>query len=149
MQVYKRDLLLAGLIAISAISLPAFGQKHDREAQQGAQKSDEYRSAGEKKYMANCSGCHVLGQNIINPDKPIVASAKLVSRRMFKEFLGQEHGLMPKFEAISGNEEDLKDLYTFVKTLKHQSWEYDSKSSHPHESPMKEPEPRQNPEATP
>jgi mono/diheme cytochrome c family protein len=139
MRCAKKELISIAAIVIGvAATLPVFGQKDDKE--------QKPQSPGEKVYMANCEACHLLGQNMIKPEKPIIASTKLISRNAFKEFLTEKHTIMPRFEAIANNEKDLKDLYAFVKKLKHQSWEYDQKEFRPAESPMKEPQPPQQAE---
>ncbi|MBX9571015.1 MAG: c-type cytochrome [Candidatus Obscuribacterales bacterium] len=96
------------------------------------------KSNGERLYMANCEACHMLGSNVIQPEKELVKSDKLATRKIFKEFLSEKHGVMPPFQDIANDTAGLKDLYTFVRKLKMTSWEYEPKN----EPPAGEVEPR-------
>ncbi len=74
-------------------------------------------SKGEKIFKANCSGCHLNGQNLIKANKPVIGSAKLQSKIGFKEFLESPPRPMPKFENITSMEIQFNSLYNYVNTL--------------------------------
>lgn len=78
---------------------------------------DEASLKGEKLFKANCSGCHLNGQNLIKADKPIVGSTKLQSKQMFKKFLESPPKPMPKFENITSMNSQFNSLYNYVITL--------------------------------
>ena len=80
-------------------------------------KQGDSPSQGEKLFKANCAGCHINGQNLIKPDKPIIGSAKIKSKVIFKEFLKAPPKPMPSFENITGKEEKLDALYKYVISL--------------------------------
>ena len=79
--------------------------------------NDEASSKGEKIFKANCAGCHLNGQNLIKADKPIVGSAKLGSKQVFKKFLESPPKPMPKFENITSMDAHFNSLYNYVITL--------------------------------
>ena len=79
--------------------------------------SNEVYSKGEKIFKANCSGCHINGQNLIRPDKPIIGSVKLQSKAVFKKFLESPPKPMPKFENITSMDNQFDSLYNYVITL--------------------------------
>ena len=72
---------------------------------------------GEKLFKANCSGCHLNGQNLIKPDKPVVGSAKLKSKQFFSTFLESPPPPMPNFKNIAAENEQLSALYNYVSSL--------------------------------
>jgi len=117
------------------------------QAMKTAQSAPKHaQDPGERIYMNNCESCHMLGKNMINPEKEIVSSPKLTSKEIFKDFLLQRNGVMPAFPEIANNDRDLKELYAFVKRLKRQRWEYEQKEP----SPPAEPErPKQPPVVPP
>lgn len=102
-------------------------------------------SRGEEIYQANCQSCHRMGRNPLKPEKHLAESSKLVSEGVFAEYLSEKHGLMPKFNKISDNENELRELFAFSKTLKDQSWEYPLKGPGPQDLPMRESKPKNNP----
>ena len=74
--------------------------------------------SGEKLFKANCAGCHINGQNLIKPDKPIVGSAKLKSKQSFKAFIESPPPPMPNFRNITEKPKQFEALYSYVITLK-------------------------------
>ena len=78
---------------------------------------NEGANKGEKLFKANCSGCHLNGQNLIKADKPVIASAKLQSKQVFKKFLESPPPPMPKFENITSMDAQFNSLYNYVITL--------------------------------
>jgi len=72
---------------------------------------------GERLFKANCTGCHLNGQNLIKADKPIIASVKLQSKQVFKKFLESPPPPMPKFENITSMDGQFNALYSYVTTL--------------------------------
>ena len=72
---------------------------------------------GEKIFKSNCSGCHLNGENLIRPNKPIIGSAKLKSKVLFKDFLHNPPKPMPSFENITEKEDKLDALYKYVISL--------------------------------
>lgn len=99
------------------------------------------KDRGESLYMSNCEACHMSGSNVINPEKELVRSDKLTSRKIFKEYISQKHGYMPAFSDIANDTADLKDLYTFVRKLKMTSWDYPATEPTPGRVEPKQPEP--------
>ena len=75
-------------------------------------------SKGEKLFKANCSGCHLNGQNLIKPGKPIIGSLKLKSKDSFKTFIESPPPPMPNFKNITSNPNQLDALYNYVISLK-------------------------------
>lgn len=73
--------------------------------------------SGEELFKANCSGCHLNGQNLIKPNKPIIGSLKLKSKDTFKSFIENPPPPMPKFKNIVSNEAKLNTIYNHVLTL--------------------------------
>ena len=72
---------------------------------------------GEKLFKANCSGCHLNGQNLIKADKPIIGSSKLQSKSVLKKFLESPPPPMPKFENITSMDGQFNSLYNYLITL--------------------------------
>ena len=72
---------------------------------------------GEKLFKANCAGCHINGQNLIKPDKPIIASPKLDSKKSFRIFLESPPPPMPNFKNITTMSSELDALYSYVTSL--------------------------------
>ena len=72
---------------------------------------------GEKLYTINCSGCHLNGNNLIKPDKPIIGSKKLNSLETFNAFLSAPPPPMPNFKNITEKPDQLKALYQHVISL--------------------------------
>ena len=81
------------------------------------QEANDLVPQGEKLFKANCAGCHINGQNLIKPDKPVIGSAKTKSKAIFREFLKAPPKPMPSFENITGKEEKLDELYRYVISL--------------------------------
>ncbi|MCC7528203.1 MAG: c-type cytochrome [Candidatus Melainabacteria bacterium] len=73
---------------------------------------------GMKIFTANCAACHAGGKNIMDPKKPIIGSKSIASIESFKAFLSKQNGKMPAYPKIVANEEALKALHAYVKTLK-------------------------------
>ena len=72
---------------------------------------------GEKLFKANCAGCHLNGQNLIKPNKPIIGSQKLKSKETFKEFISSPPPPMPNFKNIVEKQAQLDSLYSYVVSL--------------------------------
>ena len=79
--------------------------------------SDNDLQGGGKIFKANCSGCHLNGQNLIKPNKPIIGSLKLKSKESFKEFLSSPPPPMPNFKNIVGMQGQFDSLYSYVVSL--------------------------------
>lgn len=75
-------------------------------------------SSGEKIFQDTCAGCHMGGQNVIDPKKPIIGSKLLANPKSFKAFLSKAHNPMPSFAKIANNEAELSALLAYCKTLK-------------------------------
>jgi hypothetical protein len=54
----------------------------------------------------------------MNPKKPVIGSAKLASKQIFKGYLLKPSGAMQPAPAIAGNDTDLTALYDYCKSLK-------------------------------
>ena len=72
---------------------------------------------GEKIFKANCSGCHLNGQNLIKAEKPIIGSLKLKSKQAFIAHLQNPPPPMPNFKNIASESSQLDALYSYVVTL--------------------------------
>ena len=79
--------------------------------------SQEEGSRGEKLFKVNCSGCHLKGQNLIKPNKPVAGSLKLKTKESFKSFIESPPPPMPSFKNITGKSEQLDALYVYVTSL--------------------------------
>lgn len=124
--------IIAGLVAFGLLVLPGRTAKESTSGKV---------SNGERLYMSNCEACHMLGTNVIKPDKELVKSEKLVSKLAFKQYISKKHGVMPPFSAIADDDKSLKDLYQYVRKLKQQSWSYEMSEPQNPEVEMKEPKP--------
>ncbi|MBI3590571.1 MAG: hypothetical protein HY094_04225 [Candidatus Melainabacteria bacterium] len=71
----------------------------------------------EKLFKSNCSGCHLSGQNLIKPDKPLIGSQKLKSKESFSAFISAPPPPMPNFKNIVENPSHLDALYKYVTSL--------------------------------
>ncbi len=69
---------------------------------------------GEKIFKANCSGCHLNGQNLIKADKPIIGSLKLKSKGVLKKFLESPPQPMPKYDNITSMDAQFDSLYEYL-----------------------------------
>lgn len=128
--------IIVGFAATGLIMAPGFSANRMSKSQKN----------GEKLYMANCEACHMLGTNVIKPDKQLHSSEQLATRAMFKAYISKKHGVMPPFKQLADDEKSLKELYSFVRTLKGQDWEVtkgdDAEEHHTRDLPMKD---RQDP----
>ena len=79
---------------------------------------DAEPSKGQKLFKANCSGCHLNGQNLIKKDKPIIGSSKIKTEEIFKAWLENPNPPMPNFKNIALKQEELSALYDYVVSLK-------------------------------
>lgn len=77
----------------------------------------ESLNKGERIFKANCSGCHLNGQNLIKADKPVVGSLKLKSKDVFKKFLESPPQPMPKYDNITSMDAQFDSLYDYLVTL--------------------------------
>ncbi len=118
--------ILCGVMAILVSSMPS-GQSKNRSSK-----------VGKYLYAQNCQQCHREGRNFLKPEKELVESSKLVSKSSFKHYLSDKHGLMPVFKELASNEQELDELYRYVKTLKNQDWEYTEPEGPRNNLPMKD-----------
>lgn len=81
------------------------------------QKKTNTISRGEKLFKSNCTGCHLNGQNLINPSKPIIGSPKLKTKKAFKAWLENPVSPMPSFKNITSKPKQLNALYAYVISL--------------------------------
>ncbi len=90
------------LLAGSSSNLPAAAEKPaDIEA-------------GEAIYMKKCEVCHLIGRNLLNPEKEIQNSKLLDDPKKLKEFLSRKNGTMPAFLKLANDDERLKELNKFL-----------------------------------
>ena len=73
---------------------------------------------GKKIYMKNCEVCHLIGRNLVNPEKEIQNSKLIGEPKKLKEFLSHKNGKMPAFTEISKNDEEIKHLREFLEYAK-------------------------------
>jgi len=75
---------------------------------------------GEKLFVANCSGCHPGGGNIIDHTYPIIGSSKLLNLESFTDFNRTPlmpdgtKGAMPAFDPDKLSNGDLMLIYQYV-----------------------------------
>lgn len=74
--------------------------------------------AGKKIYMSKCEVCHLIGRNVINPEKEIQNSKLVEDQKKLKEFLSQKHGAMPPFIGLSKNDQKIIQLQEFLQYAK-------------------------------
>jgi mono/diheme cytochrome c family protein len=76
--------------------------------------------AGQKIFVANCSGCHPHGGNILRPNLPLKGSPRLTNFETFSAFIRTpkmpdgSRGPMPAFPPMKIPEEDAKALYGYI-----------------------------------
>ncbi len=70
--------------------------------------------AGKRIYMSNCEVCHLIGRNLLNPNKEIQNSKLLDDPKKLKEFLSKKNSTMPPFMELSRDDKQLKDLNQFL-----------------------------------
>lgn len=88
----------------------------------------EEMQAGKALYMKKCEVCHLIGRNLINPEKEILNSKVFETEAKFKEFLSVKHGAMPAFAKIANDPKQVKSLIEYLhhakanpsEVLKHQ-----------------------------
>lgn len=73
--------------------------------------------SGKLLFKSNCSGCHLNGKNLIKPEKPIIGSSKIKSKKIFGDFISSPVPPMPNFKNIAVNPHQLDALYTYVTSL--------------------------------
>ncbi len=69
---------------------------------------------GKNIYMKNCEVCHLIGRNLVNPEKEIQNSKLLDDPKKLKEFLSHKNGSMPAFVHLAKDDKKLKDLNQFL-----------------------------------
>ncbi len=74
---------------------------------------------GRKIYMSNCEVCHLIGRNLLKPEKEIQNSKIMDNSQEVKEFLSHKNGTMPPFVEISKNDAEIKHLCEFLQYAKH------------------------------
>lgn len=76
---------------------------------------------GEKLYAANCGACHPNGGNAISPDLPVLNSPQMKDSNTFINFNRSpvkpdgSRGLMPAFAKDKLSDDDLRQIYQYVK----------------------------------
>lgn len=85
------------------------------KAEEAATIENEELEAGRKLYMKKCEVCHLIGRNLINPEKEILNSKLIDDPDKLKEFLSHKNGVMPAFAKISRDDKLLGKLNTFLK----------------------------------
>lgn len=99
---------LAGLflvIQMFFIALQATAQKT---------KQEEDFEAGKKIYMSNCEVCHLVGRNLVNPNKEIQNSPIIDDSKKLQKLLSHKNGVMPAFPSIAKNEKHIAQLRAFL-----------------------------------
>lgn len=69
---------------------------------------------GENLFIMHCSGCHVEGGNVMNPEKPVKGSSKLASFQSFQGFIQNPGPAMPAFSEASIPAADAQKLYDYI-----------------------------------
>jgi mono/diheme cytochrome c family protein len=80
-------------------------------------KDDYQKPDGKEIFQQNCAACHEAGDNNVNPNRPVVGSAKLQSLEQFKKYLNAPKGHMPYYPNIVNDRNALKALYSYCKSL--------------------------------
>ena len=76
--------------------------------------------AGEKVFVANCSGCHPHGGNVLKPSLPLKGAPELKDFEAFSAFIRNpkmpdgSRGMMPAFFPSKISEIDAKALFEYV-----------------------------------
>jgi mono/diheme cytochrome c family protein len=74
--------------------------------------------SGESVYKTHCASCHGAGGNLVSDKHPIAGSKELSTLAQFKQYLNSPPGHMPHYAALVANDESLKALYEYVKSIK-------------------------------
>ena len=77
-------------------------------------KQEEDFEAGQKIYMNNCEVCHLIGRNLVNPNKEIQNSAIIDDPKKLQKLLSHKNGVMPAFPSIARNEKHIAQLRLFL-----------------------------------
>ena len=117
MQMLKQfPLVIRYLILIFIISI-GFNLAYNLGSGAEVKDKDAPASKGMKLFKSNCSGCHLNGKNLIKPDKPIIGSEKIKSKKSFGDFISSPPAPMPNFMSIAVKPEQLDALYSYVTSL--------------------------------
>lgn len=81
-------------------------------------KIDAELEPGRAIYLKRCEVCHLIGRNLINPEKEIHNSKLLDDPKKLKEFLSHKNGVMPAFPKIASDELAVKQLRKFLQYAK-------------------------------
>lgn len=64
-----------------------------------------------------CSQCHMAGENLVKPGRPVAGSPQLSSLAVFKAYLKAPPGHMRSYGEVVNDREMLKALYDYCKSL--------------------------------
>ena len=78
------------------------------------QTSPKDYKAGEKIFLAECSGCHPHGGNVIKPSMPIRNSPKLKDLETFIAWIRHPKPPMPPFPDSEISQSQAKELYEYI-----------------------------------
>lgn len=106
-------LLILVFLMGTAFNLAYYSVSRAEEMTMGAKDGQR----GMQLFKVNCSGCHLNGQNLIKPDKPIVGSGMIKSKKSFQAFISEPHPPMPNFKNIAMKPNQLDALYSYVTSL--------------------------------
>ena len=70
---------------------------------------------GKKTYEHHCASCHVGGDNLNNPNKPLAGSPKLKDIDTFKQFVGAGH--VQFAQQLVEDKKSFEALYQYCKSL--------------------------------
>jgi hypothetical protein len=76
-------------------------------------KSEEI-TTGRKIFRENCVQCHLKGDNLVNPAKPLKGSDKLKNFDTFLSFIRNATGRMPSFSSKQISNEEAMALYHYI-----------------------------------
>lgn len=83
-----------------------------------AKKDAKHKVDGEQVFKQHCASCHSGGGNSVNPKRPVAGSKQLNNLITFKDYLSAPPGHMPYYQDVVNDQETLKELYKYCKSLK-------------------------------
>jgi uncharacterized membrane protein len=78
------------------------------------QAAPETYKAGERIFLANCSGCHPQGGNVIKPQVPIINSPKVRDLKTFVGYIRKPIAPMPVFNQSQIPDQQADELYHYI-----------------------------------
>lgn len=109
-----KSAVLASLVAVALVGATCAGSLAQSEKTPEAPK----KADGQKLFASNCASCHPGGGNLVKPKQPVAGSPRLAALATFKAYLENPTGHMPYVKHIVIDQELIRALYEYCKTLK-------------------------------